>query len=190
MLFKYLRLFYINILLIIFIYFNIPLLVIFFFLIKPSYLIWKVAFEQLNFFTVQNDIDDEWLMHIDYDTDSNFYFKLLKGEYYLWFNCYFFFNFNGGEVILNELDFLDIIVYNTFDLRNLKYIYRDINYKEEYIKDDYFFLYQFNDEYIKKYNLKHNLKLLNNNTYNILNNPDNLQKLNNIKKYYYIKSSK
>jgi len=141
----------------------------------------------LNFFTLPSDVDDEWLMHVDYDTDSNFHFKLLKSEYYLWFNCYFFFNFNGGEVLLNDLDFLDIISYNMFDLRNFKYVYKNISYKETYDNNDSYFLYQFNDIYLKEYNLKRNLELLNNNTYNILNNLDNLQKLNNKKKKYYIK---
>ena len=115
-------------------------------------------------------------MHVDYDTDSNFTFKLLKSEYYLWFNCYFFFSFNGGEALLNDLDCLDIIFYNTFDLRNLKYVYKDISYKEVYDKDDSFFLY--NSMYLKEYNLKRNLKLLDKNTFNILNNLDNIKKLN------------
>jgi hypothetical protein len=189
MLFKYLRVFYLNILMIIFLYFNMPLLFILMLLMKVCYSIWKLAFEQLNFFTIQTNIDDEWYVYIDYDTDANFYFRLLKGEYYLWFNCYFFFNFNGGETILNELDFLDIIIYNMFDIRNLKYAYKDIIYKSEYNKNDYFYLYQFNNIYKKKYNLKYNLKLLNKNTYNILNNVDNLQKLNEKKKYYYIKEN-
>jgi hypothetical protein len=76
-----------------------------------------------------------------------------------------------------------------FDIRNLKYAYKDIIYKSEYNKNDYFYLYQFNNIYKKKYNLKYNLKLLNKNTYNILNNVDNLQKLNEKKKYYYIKEN-
>ena len=189
MLFKYLRIVYLNILMIIFLYLNMPLLLIFIFLIKACYSIWKLAFEQLNFFSVYLDVDDEWYVYTDYDTDSNFYFKLLKGEYYLWFNCYFFFNFNGGETILNELEFLDIIAYNIFDARNLKYSYKDIFYRNEYNKEDYFYLYQFNNIYLKRYNLKYNLKLLNKETYNVLNNFDNLQKLNNKKKYYYIKKN-
>ena len=187
MLFKYLRVIYLNCLMIIFAYFNMPLFVIFVFLLKPCYLVWKLSFEQLSFFLVSNDVDDEWLMHIDYDTDSNFYFKLSKGEYYLWLNCYFFFDFNGGDAILNELDFLDIIIYNTFDPRNLKYIYKSASYKDNYNKDDFFFLHQFDNIYIKRYNLKRNVQFLNKDTYNILNNADNLQELSNRKKYYYKK---
>jgi hypothetical protein len=189
MLFKYLRIIYLNILMIIFLYLNMLLLLVFILLIKLCYSIWKLSFEQLNFFTVLTDIDDEWFIYIDYDTDSNLYFRLLKGEYYLWFNCYFFFNFNGGETILNELDFLDIIIYNIFDIRNLKYAYKDIYYKNKYNKNDYFYLYQFNNIYKKRYNLKYNLKLLNKNTYNVLNNSDKLLKLNEKKKYYYIKKN-
>jgi len=127
------------------------------------------------------------LLYIDYDTDSNFYFRLLKGEWYLWFNCYFFFNLNGGETIINELDFLDVIAYNAFDKRNLRYLYRRISFKHSYSKGDYFFLYQFNNQYTKRHNLKRNLELLGERTYNILNNSDCVDELNNKKKYYHIK---
>jgi len=185
--FKYLRIFYLNVLMIMFFYLNMPLLLVCLFLLKPCYLIWKLAFEQLHFLTINVDIDDEWLLYIDYDTDSNFYFKLLKGEYYLWYNCYFYFYFNGGSALINELDFLDIIAYKMFDLRNLKYSYKNISYKYYYNEADYFFLYKFEDLYKKKYNLRYNLKLINKDTYNILNNPDNLCKLSNRKKHYYIK---
>lgn len=189
MLFKYLRVIYLNLLMIIFLYWNMPLLLILIILIKACYSIWKLSFEQFNFLSINLDIDDEWYIYTDYDTDSNFYFKLLKSEHYLWFNCYFFFNFYGGETILNELEFLDIIAYNMFDNRNLKYFYKDIYYKNEYNKEDYYYLYQFNNIYIKRYNLKYNLKLLNNDTYNILTNLDNLQKLNNKKKILLYKKN-
>jgi hypothetical protein len=169
------------------IYFSAPFLLLLVLIVRASAVVWKLSFEQLNFFSVHIDVDNEWLLYVDYDTDSNFYFRLLKGEWYLWFNCYFFFNFNGGETIVNELDFLDIIAYNAFDMRNFRYLYRGILFKQQYDKNDYFFLYQFNNLYIKRYNLKRNLKLLNNNTYNVLNNSSNLDRLYNKKKYYYIK---
>ena len=35
-----------------------------------------------------------------------------------------------------------------FDLRNLKYAYKNICYKETYDNNDYYFLYQFNDIYL------------------------------------------
>jgi hypothetical protein len=76
-----------------------------------------------------------------------------------------------------------------FDIRNLKYVYKNIIYKNQYNKNDYFYLYQFNNIYKKRYNLKYNLKLLNKNTYNVLNNSDNLHKLNKKKKYYHIKEN-
>jgi len=129
-------------------------------------------------------------MHIDYDTDSTFYFQLAKGEYYLWYNSRFFFYFHGGETILNDFDFIDIILYKVFDYCNFKYIYKDILYKHFYSNDDYYFLYEFNNIYLKKYNLKYNVKLLNKFTYNILNNFDNCERLNNKKKYIYTEKIK
>ena len=137
---------------------------------------------------VNLDVDNEWNQHIDYDTDSTFYFQLYKGEYYLWYNCRFFFYFHGGSTILNDFDFIDIILYKVFDYRNFKYIYKNIIYKSIYNNKDYYFLYEFNNIYIKRYNLKYNVKLLNKFTYNILNNTDNLKILENKKKIIYAKN--
>lgn len=122
---------------------------------------------------------------MDYDTDANFYFRVSKGEYYLWLNCYFFYFFYGGETFISDSDFLDGIVYNAFDVRNFRCLYKNIHYKEAYDKDDYFFLYQFDDIYESRYNLKYSLKLLNKETFSVLNSADKLDKLNSLKKYYY-----
>jgi hypothetical protein len=185
--YRYLQIVYLNFLIIAFALLNMPLLALLFFLLKPSYLIWKNSFEPLFFLAINEEIDDEWLTYIDYDTDSNYYFKNLKGEFYLWFGCYFIFHSEGGDTILHDLDFLDIIMYNMFDKKNFKYIYKSIDYKVEYNKSNYFYLYQYNRLYVKNYNLKHNLKLFNKNTFNILSNTDKIERLNNIKKYYYYK---
>jgi hypothetical protein len=64
-------------------------------------------------------------------------------------------------------------------------LYKHTLFKQQYNKNDYFFLYQFNKLYMKRYNLKRNLKLLNAKTYNVLNNSNNLDELCNKKKYYY-----
>jgi len=140
----------------------------------------------LNFSQVYVDVDDDWLVYIDYDTDFNYYFKLLKSEHYSWFNCYFIFDNMGGETILSDLDFLNVIRYNTFDVRNFKYSYKSISYKKKYRSGDYYFFYFFNSVYTKGHNLKHNLKLLNSGTYNIFNNNESLQKLNKVKASYHI----
>jgi len=139
---------------------------------------------------IQENIDEEWLIYIDYDTDANYYFRLLKGEHYLWFNCYFYFFYYGGETFISDIDCLDAIVYNTFDIRNFKYLYKNIFYKENYNKDNYFFLYQFNNIYKNRYNLNYNLKLLNKDTYSILNNSDKLNKLKVLKKNILYKKIK
>jgi len=68
------------------------------------------------------------------------------------------------------------------DKKNFKYIYKDIDYKVKYNKSNYF-----NNLYIKNYNLKYNIKLFNEKTFNILNNSNKIASLNNIKKYYYYK---
>lgn len=190
MLFLYFRIIYLNLLMIIFFYFNMPLFIIFIIFIKNAYVVWYMSFEQINMSSISLNEEDEWGMHIDYDTDSTFYFQLWKGEYYLWFNCYFFFYFHGGTTILNELDFLDLILYKIFDLRNLKYSYKDSYYKVIYNKKAYYFLYEFNKLYLKRYNLKRNIKLLNTNTYNIFANYDNLLKFDDLKKIIYIKKFK
>lgn len=139
---------------------------------------------------IQESDDDEWLVYIDYDTDSNYYFRLLKGEHHLWFNCYFYFFFYGGEVFISDIDCLDVIAYNIFNIKNFRYLYKNIFYKEKYYKENYFFLYQFNDIYKRRYNLNHSLKLLNKDTYSILNNVDKLNELKNLKKNIYIKKIK
>jgi hypothetical protein len=72
-------------------------------------------------------------------------------------------------------------------MRNFRYLYKCISFKQQYNKNDYFFLYQFGNLYSKRYNLKRNLKLLNTRTYDVLNNSDCLDELHNKKKYYYIK---
>src|SRR6185295_7360376 len=106
---------------------------------------------------IRESIDDEWLTYMDFDSDANFYFRLSKGEHYLWFNCYFYFFFYGGEVFISDIDCLDAIVYNTHDIRNFRCLYKNIFYKENYDKENYFFLYQFDDVYKRKYNLNYNL---------------------------------
>lgn len=185
--YRYIQIVYLNLLIIAFMLLNIPLLALLFFILKPSYLIWKHSFEPLLFFIVNEEIDDEWLTHIDYDTDSNYYFKLWKGDFYLWYNCYFIFNAEGGETILHDLDFLDLIAYNMFDKKNFKYLYKSLDYNIKYDKNSNFYLYQYNRTYIKNYNLKRNVKLFNKGTFNILSNVDKISQLNNRKKYYYYK---
>jgi hypothetical protein len=186
MLFRYFKIVYLNGLIVLALFLNMPLLLIIFFLIRSSSLIWRISIEQLSFSQVYASIDDDWLVYVDYDTDFNYYFRLLKSEHYSWFNCYFIFDHLGGETVLSSLDFLNVIKYNTFDQRNLKYSYRDNFYKKKYKSGDYFFSYYFNSEYIKAHNIKRNLKLLSGNTYNIFNNHESLQKLNKVKASYYI----
>jgi len=187
MIFNRLRILYINLLMIIFLFLNMYIFIIIFFIIKHSYVSYTLSSEQLNAQAVNLDIDNEWNIHIDYDTDSTFYFQLVRGEYYLWYNCRFSFYFHGGETILNDFYFIDIILYKVFDYCNFKYIYKNILYKHIYSNNDYYFLYEFNNIYIKRYHLKYNVKLLDKSTYNILNNLDNIKILNNKKKYIYIK---
>lgn len=78
--FNYLRFIYFNALMIFLIYFSMPFFLLLVLMVRASFVVWKLSFEQLNFITVHTDVDNEWLLYIDYDTDSNFYFRLLKSE--------------------------------------------------------------------------------------------------------------
>jgi len=187
MYFRYLQIVYCNILIVAFILLNMPILSLLLFALKPSYLIWKLSFEHLFFLVVSDDENDMWLTHVDYDTDSNYYFKLLKGEFYLWYSCYFIFDKQGGQDLLHDSDFLDIIMYKMLDKKNFRYIYKSIDYKIEYNKNDYFYLYQYNNLYKKNYNLRLNIKFFNEDTFNILTNLDKIDQLKKKKKYYYYK---
>lgn len=190
MLFKNLKLLYINLFIVIFVYFNIPLFFILIFFLKHTYSAWRVSFEHLTFFTIYEEEEDDTGVHVDYDTDSTFYFSLIRGDFYLWYNCNFFFYFHGGNSILNDTDFLDIIVYKVFDYQNFKYSYKNSFYKVLYNNKNYYYLYEFNNIYLKRLNLKYNLNLLNLYTFNILNNSDTADKLNEKKKYIYTKRIK
>jgi len=82
MLFRRFRVIYLNCLMALALYLNMPLLLIIFFLIRSSSLIWRISIEQLSFSQVYASIDDDWLVYVDYDTDFNYYFRLLKSEHY------------------------------------------------------------------------------------------------------------
>ena len=192
MLANYFRLFYLNLFIIIFIFFGLPFLLIIILCIKNSYVSLKKSFHLLEDLNIDNNInhmDYNLYNYLDYDTDSNYFFQIFNGEYYLWYNCHFFFFFYGGIHLLNEKDFLDIILYSIFNNHNLKYIYISNFYKFIY-SNNYYFLYQFNKIYLKRYNLKYNLKFLNKSTYNILNNYDQLNTFNKKKQFLYSQLNK
>jgi len=176
MLFNRLKFFYFNILLLLFFIFNNYFLFLIIIIFKSSYFInleSDVEYE-FEFFNLNYDLTDA--KYLEQDIDDEYIYVLLNEEFYLNFNCRFFFDFYGGTQTLDYIDYIDFIIYDTFDMRNLKNIYNFLFFKKFNNLDNSYILYNFKEDYIKDYNY-----IFNNLDINKLNIAQNMEAKDNVK---------
>jgi hypothetical protein len=121
-------------------------------------------------------IENEYL---EYDIDDDELYLGITEEYYLNYNCRFFFDSFGGYHLLDFMDFIDFKIYEFNDIRNYKYIYKNIKFNDKNIdlESDYM-EYYFYEDYYKDYNNLYLIKNLNKDIYNIINNIEDINLIN------------
>jgi hypothetical protein len=160
-----------------FCYLNI-LLIIFFFINNIFLFLIILIMRGVFYINLESDIEYEFnFLNLDFerfdakfleiDIDDQYLYTLVNQEIYLNYNCRFFFDFYGGVDTLDSLDFLDFTIYNKDNLKNFKYIYSTLFFKNEYSED---YIFKTNDimlrMYIDDYYFK--LGINDNEQYNIL----------------------
>jgi len=162
--FNYYRIIYFNFLLLILFCCNQLFLFLIIFLYKLPYLLNMETDLVYQFDIIYTDVNEFDAKYLEYDIDDEYYYTLIYMEYYLYFNCRFFFDVLGGETSLDFIDFLDFTIYKYNDIlykninRNYKNIYsNDIVYTSiKIINNLYFYkIHQLiynhkNDNYFKK----------------------------------------
>jgi hypothetical protein len=114
------------------------------------------SFDSLDALYVETDIDDE------------FFYTTLNQEFYLFFNCRFFFDLYGGEQTLDFIDFLDFTIYKINDKKNYKNIYKTFIFLHPYDQENSYLLYNFNEDFLNDSNISYYLNNINNDDiYNI-----------------------
>jgi hypothetical protein len=168
-----------NILLCFFIIFKLYLIAFIIYLIKQAYASWILTADRYCFVNHHLDVDTEWEIHIDFDTDATLYYKTFKAYYYMLFNCNFHYFSDKGSDLLNNIEFSNIVLYQFFDYRNFKYLYKNNFYKKNYNKKDVtYYSFIFKKKYEKIYNKKSNFKLFNEKNFSVLTNMDEINNIN------------
>jgi hypothetical protein len=115
--------------------------------------------------------------------DPDFYIMFYQ-EFYSLCNCRFSFDIFGGSQTLDDTDFIDVNLY--LDRRNLKNVYKNINFK--YINKNDYILYHFDDDNVLNYrNINVISKFDNLDIYNIEFNPMLKDKVNADKRIKYLR---
>jgi hypothetical protein len=68
------------------------------------------------------------IKYLEYEVSQRLEYTSENEDFYLFFNCNFFFLFHGGSQITNFTDFVDIEIYKFDNLKNLKNIYYSLDY--------------------------------------------------------------
>lgn len=145
---------------------------------------YEFEFFSSDFYAVENK-------YLEYDIDDEFTYIMMNEEFYLIWNCKFYFDTYGGNFLLDFLDFVEIDLYHINSLKNFKYIYESLdiyndNKKEQELnlESDYF-LYYFNDDYFGDLNYSYLINNLNSCLYEFILNIHNLEKLKFKKRWYF-----
>lgn len=170
------RIFYLNLLFLLFIYLKLEFLFLLIFIIRNTYFFSK---ENNIFYDFNNyeELTYNIFIYLDVDLDTEIIESIIYKDAYLLYNCHFFFDFHGGEKTIETLNYF----YNEFFIfnkKNLINIYKKINFKKYFDKKSFYILYYFKEIFFKRLNHKIYIKKMNENNFFILENKENMNKLN------------
>jgi len=165
--FNNLRLFYINLFLILAFILKLYSFIILILVWKLSYSVRKDSFVQQTIESHNRDIHSEDSFYYDQDIDNTYWATIFNQEVYLFYNCRFVFDIYGGNSILS-LEHYYIINNNYNNIYNNLYINKKYTDKSEdllfnKVKNYYNFSYNYNNPNYIKYNIimnNYNIKFI------------------------------